>query len=228
MGKLALGYGSEFHLLRMMGRHRMFLNTKINELLENNEAISWYDFAFSNESEYNDLEFKGINFLDPEKHNSIIQEWNDLWPGGSSKTLNWDSIGKIGNEFLLVEAKAHIGEVKSSSQAAGDSKERIGELFSQLKSKYSISTQNDWTMTHYQKANRLLFLDFLISRGIPAKLLYIYFLNGYSSANAKEEKSVTNPETWIQSIDNEKDYLGIRNISFFDSNVYNLILDAKG
>ena len=48
MAKLGLGYGSEFHLLRMLGRHSNSFNLEILSALGyNNKKIEWLDFLYS-------------------------------------------------------------------------------------------------------------------------------------------------------------------------------------
>ena len=46
MGEMGLGYGSETHLLRFMGRHR----DKLDELIleeTGSQSIHWLDFKFA-------------------------------------------------------------------------------------------------------------------------------------------------------------------------------------
>ena len=47
MSKMRLGYGSEFHLLRFMGRHREVLNSAVAKALKvPTNSIAWVDFGF--------------------------------------------------------------------------------------------------------------------------------------------------------------------------------------
>ena len=62
MGKMALGYGSEFHLLRWTGRHRNKFDNKIKQLL-NIDNVTWLDFDFSNNTDEPDKELIGLSFL---------------------------------------------------------------------------------------------------------------------------------------------------------------------
>lgn len=49
MAEMALGYGSEYQLLRFLGHHRNFLNNEISEVLNTEEQIYWLDFPFNYE-----------------------------------------------------------------------------------------------------------------------------------------------------------------------------------
>ena len=63
MGQMALGYGSEFHLLRWLGRHRNEFDKRVNSLLKT-DKISWLDFDFDSKKTIPDKEIIGLNFLD--------------------------------------------------------------------------------------------------------------------------------------------------------------------
>jgi hypothetical protein len=45
MGRMGLGYGSEFHLLRYLGRHRRYLNRAIEDKF-GGRVLDWLDFSF--------------------------------------------------------------------------------------------------------------------------------------------------------------------------------------
>ena len=44
MAEMALGYGSEYQLLRYLGHHRMFLDYQIKTAICNDLPIYWYDY----------------------------------------------------------------------------------------------------------------------------------------------------------------------------------------
>ncbi len=44
MGKMGFGYGSEYQLMRYMGRHLNEFNKQVQELLGSDDNINWYDF----------------------------------------------------------------------------------------------------------------------------------------------------------------------------------------
>ncbi len=49
MGDMRFGYGSEWHLLRFLGRHRNYLNQQILKVMGSEGCcrIEWLDFNFS-------------------------------------------------------------------------------------------------------------------------------------------------------------------------------------
>lgn len=118
MGKIGHGYGSEWHLLRYLGYHRQYLDTQVLALT-GAQSLDWFDFRFlmPNKSSKHDGEHIGVSFIeDPQVHES----WRVFWPQfGNSQ--NWDAVGRLRyqdhDEWLLVEAKAHLHELKSSCQA---------------------------------------------------------------------------------------------------------------
>jgi hypothetical protein len=118
MGKIGYGFGSEWHLLRYLGYHRNYLSQKILDVT-GGESISWLDFRFSKKYAYlnNDREHVVIEFI---KDRNVINNWKQFWPQ-TGTSQNWDAVGKIifedHEEWLLVEAKAHLSEVESSCGA---------------------------------------------------------------------------------------------------------------
>jgi hypothetical protein len=111
MGKIGYGYGSKWHLLRFLGYHREYFSKEVLKITGGKD-ISWLDFDFSKHYAHlnNDRELVGLEFIQNPK---VREKWSEFWPQtGSSQ--NWDAVGKISyedhEEWLLVEAKAHVGE----------------------------------------------------------------------------------------------------------------------
>lgn len=183
MGMIGHGYGSEWHLLRWLGRHRNELNHKIMaQMSYTNVDIEWLDFLHHSkpQARQRDLEYTGISFLQPSQ--SLKDKWEAFWPA-SGNQQNWDAIGYIQNdndtEWLLIEAKAHIGEIKSSCGAKSPhSLGKINTSFLEVKTKLGIhvsQTTPNWLSPYYQYANRLAILHFLRQNGVKAHLVFIYF-----------------------------------------------------
>lgn len=114
MGKIGYGYGSEWHMLWYLGRHRTALDERIRSVA-GATSVEWLDFPTSQRrSKLIDGEWKGLQFItEPE----IQSDWTDFWPQGAG-IQNWDAIGRVRvgahDEWLLVEAKAHRAELGSS------------------------------------------------------------------------------------------------------------------
>ena len=120
MTKFGDRYGSECHLLRYLGRHRQELDRKICQKI-NALHISWLDFLFrpNAEDKWADAEWESLDFLQDNNHPAVTA-WKKKWPHGKG-IHNWDALGKIKilgqEEWLLVEAKAHTGELRSDCGA---------------------------------------------------------------------------------------------------------------
>jgi hypothetical protein len=227
MAKLGLGYGSEFHLMRFLGRHRHDLDSLIlKEIDYQNNNIEWKDFLYDQKLEIPDREYIGTEFLKNEPNFSMIEKnWTDFWPS-KKHAQNWDAIGKIGNEWLLVEAKAKKDEIISTSQASPESLKIIKNRMDDLKNKYNIQTTNDWTKKYYQKANRILFFNFLKESNIQAKLIFVYFINGYLKNGIQE--GIASQKEWLNIIKEQDAYLGIENNELLKKNIVNVFIDVYG
>lgn len=179
------GYGSECHLLRYLGRHRQRLNRAVGGATGATD-IEWLDFPFSTEpgivnlagrsAPWPDAEWKALEFL-PDAHPARIA-WQDFWPT-SGNTLNWDAVG-IGafdgnNEWLLVEAKAHLAELRSACSATENGgRPRIRAAFETTRRELGVSG-GDWLADYYQYCNRVAALAFLQRFKVPAHLVMVYF-----------------------------------------------------
>ena len=127
MAEMALGYGSEYQLLRFLGHHRNFLNKEISKVLNTKDQIYWLDYPSNFERLSLDGEFKDIECF---QDNAIAEKWKIYWPSrGNSQ--NWDGIFKIKDTWYFVEAKAHISEVESSCGASDESKKIIKNAFAE-------------------------------------------------------------------------------------------------
>ena len=91
----------------------VFLNDSINKAsrFKEEREIEWLSpLADDDYSEYRDHEFLDLLGVTLNK-----VELKDFWPSGGPQ---WDALGRIkGEAYFLVEAKAHVTEVISSSQA---------------------------------------------------------------------------------------------------------------
>lgn len=203
-GGMGFGYGSKYQLLRMLGWHRRFFNENIEKATGLNN-IDWLDFEFAQDE---DKELLNAGFVGFE----IENKWRKIWPTNGGKSgLNWDAVGIADNTYILVEAKAHIKECFSSNRGGGVNPESAIKSIEAFQNKYGIK-QMDWLEgRYYQIANRLIFTDFLIENGIPAKLVYLLFLNGYQFNTPNgENKSVSSEEEWKNEINNVLREMGVK------------------
>jgi len=225
MGQMALGYGIEFHLLRWLGRHRDEFDNRIKKLLEF-DNVTWLDFDFDSSKLIPDNELIGISFLDKDpNYKELLGTWKREWPQTGNK-MNWDLVGcSIQNNiktWILVEAKAHIGEIKQDCGASENSLERINKTL--IKTAHNLEIvvpeKQPWTKNYYQLANRIYILDLFKRHEINVILLNIYFIGDLIF---KSRKSPQTELEWEAEIHNMKDYLGISKCNNLP--IYDLFLD---
>ena len=206
---MGLGYGSKYQLLRLLGWHRNDFNKRILDSVGLLGNINWIDFGYNGSQ---DKELLNFDFI-PE----ISEEWKQFWVCGNTG-INWDAVGILDDgTYILVEAKAHIDEVRNYPSGSCRSQEKNNLRIKAFLEKYNIDTTVEAICNgHYQLANRLVALDFLISRGYKAKLVYVLFENGYE-LNTPYNKSTMRDE-WLREFDNTLSKLG-----FDDTKVSDLI-----
>jgi hypothetical protein len=230
MGEIGYGYGSEWHLLRYLGYHRDLLDQTIVSSV-GCKSISWMDFKFS--SKYDplnqEIEWKGIQFLQNDENQ---QQWNVFWPA-SGNPQNWDAIGKVHfddrKEWLLVEAKAHIAELKSKCGATNrKSKEMIRMALLSTQSAMNVSPDfiENWLNTNYQYCNRLAVLHFFHNICRPpvlARLLFIYF---YGERHPGMD-CPSSPFDWEMIVKDTEKYLGIPESHSLSKNIHHIYLPVN-
>ena len=184
MSKMGYGYGSEFHLLRWMGRHRDALNGIVEPVLGLSD-VHWLDFKFEPGNCIPDAELEGLADIlkdDPREREKreVLEAFEREWPQHGT-LMNWDAVA-VGKDadgelvYVLCEAKAHLEEVEKDHDP-GDSPSvpQREEAFRLAKGKIGADAAADWMHTFYQMANRLYAMAVMNAHGIPAKLLNIYF-----------------------------------------------------
>ena len=110
MGHLGYGYGSEFQLLRFMGRHRNLLDDEIKKQINIVGDIKWLDFEFTDlrNSLIGDKELTGLQFLNllsfvsNEQIQSIRNEISQFRVGIMISKQSWDAIFTIADSLYLV------------------------------------------------------------------------------------------------------------------------------
>ena len=214
MGQMALGYGSEFHLLRWIGRHRNEFDKRVKSLL-GTDNISWLDFDFDSEKTIPDKEIIGLNFLDKNTYETVISTWKKEWPQ-TGNSMNWDLVGftvKHGEKtWILIEAKAHLGELEQNCGASTESLAKIEKVLAESAKRNGITImdQNPWTKKYYQLANRIYILDLLKQHSIKVKLVNIYFIGDMCSKNRMSPQNI---DDWQAKLLEMKRYLNIEHLT---------------
>lgn len=236
MGQTGCRHGSEFHLLRYLGYHRSDLN-RAAEKETGGHVLDWLDFRFDPKREFQhwDEELKGLDFIGQE--GPLIKAWKEFWPQ-TGNVQNWDAVGLLQSglqvEYLLVEAKAHVEEIKSK---CGASKHgglpKIKEAFHETISANGFdSNVEKWLSPYYQYASRLASLHFLLQHSVPARLVFIYFLGDHwPDGNDSRGQAVTCPTTeqqWDSPLQDMCKQLGLKGRSKFEKRVHHLFLDVGG
>ena len=148
-----------------------------------------------------------------------------FWPKSGPR---WDGLGVTdGSQYLMVEAKAHVGELRSSMSAKGDSSiSRIQHSFSKTKEYLRVDTRADWTRPFYQYANRLahLYLLHVLNR-VDAYLVNVYFLKDEDMSGPGTIVPQT-IEEWESAIFTEEIALGIPPRHRLSSRVLSTFIDV--
>lgn len=204
MSRMEYGYGSEWHMLHWLGYHRNELNAVIENAIANGKAeasltarrmlvsatdksqITWLDMPWSGKPDdrMQNLDWQGVQFIDDA---SVQGAWGNFWPK-SGGAQSWDAIGlrstPEGHEWLLVEAKAHVGEMVSACKATHPGRKIICAALKETRQALGIAAdkaiEDTWLRRYYQYANRLAALYFLRKiavndKPIRARLIMVYF-----------------------------------------------------
>src|SRR5271168_3761321 len=175
MAKMGNGYGSEYHLLRFLGRHRAYFNQQVCAAVETTE-VEWLDHQFDSGAPTKDHEWKSLDFIGADS--AVVKEWQKWWPIGRG-IHNWDAVGRIkaGDnwEWVLVEAKANLEEIRSSCGAV-QGKDQIRKALDEVKVALGAAPDRNWLTGYYQFCNRVAALHFLNGHAQSAHLLFIYFV----------------------------------------------------
>ncbi len=226
MSKMGNGYGSECHLLRWMGRHRNRSDREILAALGQEDGrIDWLDFHFDPLAEWLDGEWKGLDFIDDAE---VQAAWAKFWPQ-TGNAMNWDAVGWVvsdrSHELLLVEGKAHLGEIASSCGAKGRGREKIAKALDETKQALKAAPASDWLNGYYQYANRLAVLHFLHSHGVQAHLLMIHFVGDTAKSGRECPQSV---DKWHDALAKQDRHLGLPRSHALSGKVHKLYLPVCG
>jgi hypothetical protein len=223
MGKIGHGYGSEWHLLRFLGRHRRLLDQRILEVV-GGDRIDWLDFDVEpKKKRWPDAEIKGLDFLRPDHPARIA--WKNWWPQGRG-IHNWDAVGlvKFGDaeEWLLVEAKANLEELPSDCGATSPTnRPKIERAMAETKQALGVPQDRDWLHGYYQYCNRVAALYFLNEHGVPAHLLHLYFLGDLGNAR---RTCPGDGEGWQEALRAQEEHVGLPAGHRLEARIHKLFL----
>jgi len=212
------GYGSEDHLRRYLEVHRGRLNKAVAaEVGGSVNEISWLPFI---ETKTGDREYRGIEFLDRTEYPEVHDAWKEFWPT-TGRRPSWDAIGRVGKDWLLVEAKANAPEFSSPpSGASPESRKKIVASLNKTKRALGVHRYFAWDATYYQYANRLTILHFLRQHGVRAHLIGVYFTGDKFPDNTPCPRTATQ---WQALIEARRLTLGLPKkhpLSKFDHHVF--------
>ena len=170
----------------ILNDHPDILDNSINKFLPDSytQSIEWLSpLADDDYAEYRDQ-----TFLDLLEIKLTKKEIKDFWP---SRGPQWDALGRIKNEaYFLIEAKAHVSEILSSSQAKAESSiSLINKSLRETKKYLNLKPKIDLAKGFYQYSNRLAHLYLLrVLNNIPAYQVFVYFLNDHTHIPTSQEE----------------------------------------
>lgn len=220
-------YGSEWHLLRFLGRHRHRFNDSVGRVI-GGEVTDWLDFPPTPGGKpYFDGprlegEWTGLDFLPPD--HPARRVWPAFWPQ-TGNVPNWDAVGRVrvgpADDLLLVEAKAHVGELRSACGAVErGGLPRIREALDAAERAFGVPPEADWLQPYYQFCNRLAVLHHLTEHGVGARLLFVYFC-GDTNPHAECPRDEAG---WAPSVREMERHVGLTGRTALEERVHKLYL----
>lgn len=180
--------------------------------LKETDHIDWLSPAPGDRAEFRDREF-----LEQIGQVALAGKLADFWPGRGPQ---WDGLARCGQKVILVEAKAHPAEMKSTCAAGPESLPKIRASLEKAKQHFGGKASSDWTQGYYQYANRLAHLHFLRSNGVDAHLVLIYFVND------REMGGPSSAAGWAPAIAEAHEALGLPQSSD-RAGIHELFVDVK-
>ncbi|HUT49161.1 MAG TPA: hypothetical protein VM325_07460 [Alphaproteobacteria bacterium] len=227
MAAIGDGYGSECHLLRYLGRHRERLDAAVIKAT-GAARLRWIDCPFEPSQKWKDGRWSRLDFL-PDK-NKARKKWPDFLPE-QDKLQHWDAVGLAeidgAVEWILVEAKAHLGELRSDCLAsAGNGLTPIREALAEIKSDLGVREVLDWLSGYYQYCNRIAALWFLRRHKLKARLLFIYFTGDEFPMHAFE--CPEDADGWSQALDERRRHVGLPADHDLSGRMHEIFLPVAG
>jgi hypothetical protein len=177
--------GSRFRCLLLTHQPRAkvsaFLNSLVQPFATVNEKDKFMPEGFVLAGEAMLGETPG--FLSSE-HDRVLKQW---WLASleRARTPNWDLISTCTVEdrrgLVLVEAKAHIGELKRDDSCKSGNSDNLKQISDALAAA-NLELGQGWGLSPnscYQLSNRFAWAWKLASLGVPVLLVYLGFLNAH-------------------------------------------------
>ncbi|MDR0139210.1 hypothetical protein RFW18_15765 [Metabacillus idriensis] len=201
--------GSKFLFQHLVNDKQVSLNYEILSSSPSLMAFIKQKDSFQWKSPLKELAYKEFRneFLELEESWAVNKDLlKEFWPAMGPQ---WDGIaiveGKEGKKgLLLVEAKAHVKEMRSQIQAKGQSRLLIENTINEVKNYVHSSVPLDtWINQYYQLSNRLAFLYILNQKlKIPAWLVLTNFVNDQTHIS-------TSLENWMSHYVEVFDHMGL-------------------
>ena len=168
-------------------------------------------------------EYVGRDFTDRLGLKLESRSLDSFWP---KRGPNRDGLARTdAAQVLLVEAKAHIGEMKEGGSTASSYKsiELIASSLKETQQFLGAKQSVDWSKSpYYQYANRLAHLYLLAElNGIDAYLLMVYFLNDVDIGGPNSS------DLWEDAIRNQHKDMCLRQDHQLSDRIVNLYLDVR-
>lgn len=161
-----------------------------------------------------DREHEGLDFLrDEPDGDGILRDYAEFWPQrGASPT--WDAVGVLTHldirEWILVEAKAHTAELRSTGCAAKEpSRTQIAGAFEEVQRDQGAVAAEDWMGRFYQYCNRLATLWFLLQHGVDARFVHLFFCGDERSVEGRTSSRPADAAGWTKAIDAMETAVGL-------------------
>ena len=178
MGKKGDGYGSEDHFLTYRKMPPAHLR---DPLLKATRLAGGLEWVYPDPEHPQLEEPKGLDFLPDQR---VRDRWKQFWPQTGNQQ-RWDGVARVGDEWLLIEAKANVPEFVGSPCGASfvkppegktSSRQRIEKALNKTKAALGVHRHHCWLGSYYQYANRLAALNFLLSHKVNARLVFVHYV----------------------------------------------------
>lgn len=167
--------GSELWLRRLVNEHPLLFNRSLAQAFGQAAFLdtTWLSPLTSDQH----AEYRDTAFLDKLGITLDKRRLSQFWPYGGPR---WDALGRAADgKVVMVEAKAHLGEVRSPpTKAQGESLGKIRASLGEAKAHIGSTSDHDWSGPYYQYTNRLAHLYLCRElNGVEAYLAFVYFVD---------------------------------------------------